>query len=69
MVSALGALHRQISDLIAENLSLKKPNQKLMQNFLSASHKSTAEKLNRLSATILTGTLGISLKADQRLAF
>lgn len=68
VVSAISALQRQVSDLSAENLSVRKLNHKLTQNDLSTSHENTAKELDRLSATTPTDTLGVFLKVDQRLA-
>lgn len=69
MVSVLGALQRQLSDLKAENLSPKKLSQALMQNAPPGPDKNTGEKFDRLFAKIPTSTLGNILKVDQRLAF
>lgn len=69
MISALGAYQRQVSDLKAENLTVKKLNQKLMQKALLALCKRNDKKLDRLSETIPTDMLGISSKVVPRLAF
>lgn len=65
IVSAVGALQMQVSDLKAKTLSLKELNQKLLENAFSVPHISTGKRLDRLSASVLTGLLEISLKMYQ----
>lgn len=65
MVSALGAIWRQIEDFKARNLSLVSLSQELMQNTLSTSHITTGKKLGRLFATNSIVMLGICFKVGQ----
>lgn len=43
-VSAFGIFDREVSDLEAQNLSLKDPNQKLTQKTFSATKKTTGKR-------------------------
>lgn len=69
MPFALGALERQVPDLEPGNLFLQELNKELMKKAFSVPHKTIGKKFNRMSATFPTGIIGISLEADQHLAF
>lgn len=66
--SAPRSCRRQVLTLKAENMSLKKLDQDIMQKAFLVLQKNTGKMLDRLSATVSNGMLEISLKVDQRLA-
>lgn len=69
MLSALGALRKQVQYHEAKNTSLKENNHELMQKNLSDPHNNSSKKLGLLTKTVLTFLLRFSLKVDQCLAF
>lgn len=56
-VSALSNLDKQVPDSKAQNSSLEKVNQKLMQEALSDHYKNTGKNPDCLAATVFTGML------------
>lgn len=63
--AALAARRSPVSDLEAEDLSLKELNRELMQDALPAPHENNCKKLDCPFAASPTGMLGIFLKPQR----